>query len=79
MGNEDIINHPSHYTMYDVEAIDMMVAIWGKEAVATYCKLAAFKYRMRAGLKESNPTEQDYAKERWYLNKAKELMYGKDN
>lgn len=68
----DNIN-PDHYKKYSAECLDMMIAIYGKEKVATYCELAAFKYRMRMGTKPDNPIEQDLEKERWYLNKAKEL------
>ena len=35
--------------------------------------MTAFKYRMRVGTKPDNSVEQDLQKERWYLNKAKEL------
>lgn len=68
--NNDPIT-PNHYKSYSVETIDMMVAIYGKEKVATYCELNAFKYRMRAGKK--NGINQDLEKEAWYLNKVKEL------
>ena len=56
-----------------METIDMMVAIWGKDKVADWCEITAFKYRMRMGTKPDNATEQDLKKEQWYLNKAKEL------
>lgn len=68
---EDVVNHPKHYKKYPVETIDMMEAIWGKEKVAIYCLLNAFKYRMRMGMKDD--IKQDMAKEEWYLNKYKEL------
>ena len=51
----------------------MMVSIWGKEKVADWCEITAFKYRMRMGTKPDNSIEQDLKKEQWYLNKAKEL------
>src|SRR6056297_3521530 len=69
---EDVVNHPKHYKNYPVEAIDMMIAIWGKEAVADYCLMNAFKYRMRLGLKDN--LDQDLDKEKWYLNKYKDLI-----
>lgn len=50
-----------------------MVAIWGKEKVADWCEITAFKYRMRMGTKPDNSIEQDLKKEQWYLKKAKEL------
>jgi len=68
---EEKVNHPSHYNQYDIETIDMMVSIWGKEKVSDWCAITAFKYRMRLGHKDN--IEQDLAKEQWYLNKAKEL------
>ena len=67
----DNVNHPSHYNQYPIEIIDMMVAVFGKEATFHFCLLNAFKYRMRAGNKQN--LEEDLAKETWYLDKAKEL------
>ena len=67
------VEHPSHYNHYSSETIAMMVAIWGKERVADWCEITAFKYRMRMGTKPDNSIEQDLKKEQWYLNKAKEL------
>lgn len=51
----------------------MMEAIYGVEATIAFCEMTAFKYRMRVGTKPDNSIEQDLQKERWYLNKAKEL------
>lgn len=69
----EMVNHPQHYNNYDVEVIDMMEKIFGKEETAVFCKLNAFKYRMRAGTKPNTPVEEDLKKEKWYLNKKKEL------
>jgi hypothetical protein len=68
----DQIN-PQHYKNYSVEVIDMMIAIYGKEATALFCEMNAFKYRMRMGTKPDNSIEQDLKKERWYLTKAVEI------
>ena len=68
---KDHIN-PSHYKQYHIEVIEMMVKIWGREKVADYCMMNAFKYRMRAGHKDD--VSQDLEKEQWYLNKAIELI-----
>ena len=68
----DMIN-PQHYQKYSVEVIEMMVRIFGREKVADYCEITAFKYRQRMGTKPNNPIEQDLKKEKWYLNKAKQL------
>lgn len=67
------VNHPSHYNNYSVKVLEMMRRIWGDEKVATFCELNAFKYRMRMGLKEGNPIEQDLAKEKFYLDYMKKL------
>ena len=69
----EMVNHPSHYNNYDVEVVDMMERIWGKEATANWCKMTAFKYRMRMGTKPGSTVHEDLQKEAWYLNKAKEL------
>ena len=69
--SKEMVNHPSHYNQYPQETIDMMVDIFGRDAVRQWCVMTAFKYRMRMGLKDD--IEQDFNKEQWYLNKAKEL------
>lgn len=67
----EYVNSPNHYNQYDIEAIDMMEKIWGTEATITFCKLNAFKYRLRLGLKDD--INQDFNKEQWYLSKMNEL------
>ena len=69
--SKEMVNHPFHYNQYPIETIDMMVSIFGRDAVRQWCVITAFKYRMRMGLKDG--IEQDFNKEQWYLNKAKEL------
>lgn len=69
----EYVNHPSHYNNYNIEVIDMMERIWGKENTALWCEMTAFKYRMRVGTKPDNSIEQDLKKERWYLDKAEEI------
>lgn len=66
----DNVQHPPHYTQGGIECIDAMISAFGKEAVATFCKLNAFKYNWRSDLK--NKTE-DIEKAIWYLNKYLEL------
>lgn len=68
------VNHPSHYNNYSVEVIEMFRRIFGDEMTAKWCEMTALKYRMRMGTKENNPIEQDLAKEKWYLNKSKEIL-----
>ena len=62
-----------HYKKNRIEVIDMMIAIWGKEATMKHCEMNAFKYRMRLGHKSDN-LDQDLKKANWYENKAKELL-----
>lgn len=63
--------HPYHYNQYDMQVIEMMERIWGKEETRIFCKLNAFKYRMRLGLKDD--FKQDLEKEKFYLDYAKKL------
>ena len=69
--NMEQVNHPQHYTTYDVETLDMMIRIWGTQETISFCKLNAFKYRMRAGHKDN--AQQDINKALWYENKMNEL------
>lgn len=66
----DMINSPPHYTQGKVECIDAMESAFGREELATYCKIAAFKYIWREETK--NGTE-DVKKAIWYLQKYLEL------
>lgn len=68
---KEAVQHPAHYNQYDVEVLTMMERIWGKEEVKTFCKLNAFKYRMRAGYKDD--VETDLQKEKFYLEYLEEL------
>jgi hypothetical protein len=70
--SKEMVNHPSHYNSYNVEVIDMMIKIWGVDKAVDFCYMNAFKYRMRIGLKDD--ISQDILKEKWYLNKAKQLQ-----
>lgn len=69
--SKEQVNHPRHYNLYPIEAIEMMASIWGFERTVDFCYMNAFKYRMRLGMKDN--IEQDLKKEQWYLNKATEL------
>ena len=64
------VTHPSHYTQGKVQCIEAMESAFGKEAVATWAKLNAFKYIWRAERKNGM---EDIDKAIWYLNKFKEL------
>lgn len=71
--DDDVVNHPPHYTQGGIECIDAMKSAFGADELAVYCKIAAFKYIWRCKLK--NGTE-DVKKAVWYLNKYIELMEG---
>ena len=69
------VNHPSHYNHGGMETIDKMIKLYGIEKVKAFCELNAFKYRDRAGYKESSNSgiTRDIRKALWYENKLKEL------
>lgn len=75
----EYVNHPKHYNNYSIEVIEMLERMYGKKETALWCEMNAFKYRMRAGTKPNIPVSEDYKKEDWYLNKAKELRNNDSN
>lgn len=66
----DMVNRPPHYCQGGIECIDAMQAAFGAEELATYCKIAAFKYLWRAEYKGGI---EDMEKARFYINKYLEL------
>ena len=68
----DNVNHPSHYQGKN-ECIDVMVAMFGKEAVKHFCMCNAYKYRFRSNMKNG---EEDIKKAEWYEDKLIELNRG---
>lgn len=70
----EYVDHPSHYNVEGKkECIEEMIDKWGKETVATWCEITAFKYKYRCGSKPNNSISQEKRKIDWYENKAKEL------
>lgn len=67
----DVVNEPEHYKHGDFETIDEMIIMFGVEAVISYCKVNAWKYRARAPYKGN--FEQDMDKANTYLKFALEL------
>jgi hypothetical protein len=61
---------PSHYNRYDMEVVDMIDKIWGHEDCAKWCKITAFKYRMRMGMKPGEDIQRELDKENVYLELA---------
>ena len=72
----DVVNHPSHYTQGGIECIDAMESAFGAAQLAVYCKIAAFKYIWRCEYKNG---AADVKKAIWYLNKFLELKGDADD
>lgn len=73
----DSVNHPSHYTAFPVEVIDIIRVALGREGFKAYCFGNEIKYRMRAGLKGDNAAE-DIAKAMAYKefrDGGREMIY----
>ena len=72
---DTMVIHPKHYNKEGRrECWDEMLEIFGPDAVAIFDILSAYKYKYRAGAKDGNPTEQDLAKIRNYMNHAREII-----
>ena len=70
---KDNVNHPNHYNAPKHECIDEMIAMFGVEDVKAFCRLNAWKYRYRAGVKDGEEKEKDLAKADWYIEILMEL------
>ena len=66
----DPVNNPPHYTFGKYECIDVMLEVFGIEAVKVFCRLNAWKYQWRSDHKGHT---EDIEKAVWYLNKYLEL------
>lgn len=67
----DVVNHPNHYKIGDIECIDVMLATQGVDAVINFCICNSFKYIYRHVNKNGL---EDIRKAKWYLDKALELV-----
>lgn len=67
--DNDNVDHPKHYQGKN-ECIDVMVAMFGVEAVKSFCRCNAYKYRFRADKKNG---DEDIRKAEWYETKLIEL------
>ena len=67
------INHPDRYASGKFECIDVMIDVFGTDAVKHFCILNVFKYLWRA---EKKNGVEDIKKAVWYLNKYIELEGG---
>lgn len=70
----DKVNHPSHYQKDGKECIDVMLEVYGIQAVIHFCECNAFKYRWRAGMKEGESAEVDLKKAQWYEDYRENLI-----
>ena len=72
MADKEMVNHPSHYCRLDrKECIDEMIDLYGVEATEQWCRMTAYKYHYRMGLKDD--IAQEVGKAEWYERKADEL------
>ena len=69
-GEREEINHPDRYAGGKFECIDVMLDVFGADAVKHFCILNAFKYLWRS---EKKNGVEDIKKAVWYLNKYIEL------
>ena len=73
----DMVNKPNHYQIFgDKDCFDVMIELFGAEAVQTYCVLNAFTYLFRHARK--NGTE-DVLKAEYNLAMFKKLQEGPKN
>ena len=72
MADKEMVNHPSHYCRPGrKECIDEMIDLYGVEATEQWCRMTAYKYHYRMGLKDD--IAQEVGKAEWYERKADEL------
>ena len=61
---ENVIGHPSHYNVGNIEAIDVI-----EDWKLNFSLGSAVKYICRAGHKDGNTKLQDLQKAAWYINR----------
>ena len=69
---EDLVNHPKHYTSGSVECIDAIESMTTTFGFLDYLRGNVMKYLWRANLKGT--ALQDLKKAQWYLNKLVERV-----
>ncbi len=70
--SEDPVN-PDHYKVGKLQTIEQMLIMFGIDEVTAFCKLNAYKYQARAGLK--GDAVMDHKKADWYMRLYKEIRY----
>ena len=68
-GVPDLVNHPAHYKVGEVECIDAIQSALSETEFLGYCKGSALKYIWR---EEHKGGKQDIAKAIWYLERILE-------
>ena len=63
----DPVNHPSHYTSFPVEVIELTEHL-------NFCRGNAVKYLCRAGLKSKDTEVEDLEKARFYIQREIERV-----
>lgn len=70
----DMVNHPPHYDLGDIQLIDIMIASQGIEAVQHFCACNVLKYVFRHQNKNG---AEDMNKARWYIDEWLKLEESK--
>ena len=68
----DMVSHPSHYTSFPVEVINIIRMALGPDGFKAYCFGNEIKYRMRAGIKTDN-ADMDIQKAMMYKKFREEV------
>ena len=72
--SSDTVNNPAHYQTHELECLVEMSYIFGEEALLHFAQCCAWKYRYRAGSKDS--AEEDLKKSDFYTALARWLRQG---
>ena len=72
----DNVNHPKHYLVGGLEAIDIIASRLTKEEFIGYLKECKLKYDLRQPFK--GKFEEDLDKSEWYKNKLLEIVKGEE-
>ena len=68
---QDVVNHPSHYTDGKIEVIDFI-----EDKGLNFHRGNAVKYRARAGKKNPEKEIEDLQKARWYIEREIKRLGG---
>jgi hypothetical protein len=68
----DAVDHPPHYNAGEIETIDYIIDVLGRQGAIDYCHGNILKYTGSRLFEKHKPVE-DARKAIWYLNKLIEL------